>query len=60
MPHFADPALIFDIENTCSNCVFTASANSHFETTKSLTKDSACTALLKWDLRDLKTDTSRG
>ena len=61
MPHFANPALMFDMENAFSKGVLTTRANSRFDTTKSFfANDKAWTALLKCDFNDLKTDTSKG
>ena len=52
---------MFEMQNARSNGVFTTLANSLFEMTKSFfTNESAWTSLLKYDLRDLNTDTSKG
>lgn len=60
IPHFANPAFIFVMENAFSKGVLTTRENSRFDTTKSLFEnDKAWTALLKCDFNDLKTDTSR-
>lgn len=58
MPHFANPALMFNMENAFSKGFLTTRANSRFDTTKSFFANDK--ALLKCDFNDLKTDTSKG